>query len=165
MQKLVHASSWPVLTLGSGNMNDNHEHLISFGLRNAGIGPARIHSFDFLVDEKPVHARWLIKGIIEACCADALKAAMARAGGDDHKAFGDDYSTPIARTFLSPNEEKSALGWPRTEGNAALWDAVDEARKKGRILTRACYCSVFDECWVAEPGAFPPREVAKCREE
>jgi hypothetical protein len=27
---------------------------------------------------------------------------------------------------------------------------------------RACYCSVFDECWVAEARTFPPRQVERC---
>jgi hypothetical protein len=162
MQKLVHASSWPVLQLGSGNMTDKREQQISFALRNAGIGPARIHTFEFVVDAATISRGYLIREIAEACCAEAFKAALAKTGGDALAALDHSFSTPVANTFLSPNQETQALGWPRTERNAVLWDAVDDARKNGRIATRACYCSVFDECWLAEPRVFPPRQMAKC---
>jgi hypothetical protein len=167
MQRLVHANSWPVLTLNSSNSggrsSDGSLQLsLSFGLRNAGIGPARIHSFEFLVDKVPVRGPWPYT-LVAACCPDLWKKALADAGGKDYKAVGDEFTWPIAGTFLSPGEGASALGWPRSEANAAIWDAVDEARKQGRIATRACYCSVFDECWVAEPGTFPPRSVSRCK--
>jgi hypothetical protein len=166
MQKLVHANSWPVLQLGSGNApDDGHMLQIGFHLRNAGIGPARIHTFEFLVDKAPLNrGGYLLREIVEACCAKALKEALAKAGGDELAALGIESTSPIANTFLSPNEERRALGWPRTEANAAVWDVVDDARKHGRIQMRACYCSVFDECWVVEPNVFPPREVASCSE-
>lgn len=161
MQRLVHANSWPVLTLGSGN-SDGGKMSMSFGVRNGGIGPARIHSFEFLVDGAPV------KGpppytLAQACCPEAWKKALAAADGKDYKAVDGEYTSRVSQTFLSPGESKDALTWPRTETNGALWDAVDEARKRGRIATRTCYCSVFDECWVAEPGTFPPRSVSRCK--
>jgi len=166
MQKLVHANSWPVLTLGSSNSggykDGKVELSLGFSVRNAGIGPARIHSYEFLVDKKPVEGPWPYT-IVAACCPEVWKKALAAAGGKDHRAIGDEFTGPIAGTFLSPGESTRSLTWPRTDSNGPLWDAVDEARKRGRIATRACYCSVFDECWVAEPGTFPPRSVPRCK--
>lgn len=49
------------------------------------------------------------------------------------------------------------------ELNEPLWRLVDEARQAGRITTRVCYCSVFDECWIAGGKAFPPAPVDRCR--
>jgi hypothetical protein len=168
MQKLVHASSWPVLQLGSGNNRDG-QPMLAFNLLNAGIGPARVHTFEYLVSTGPngtgkvvvVNEGYLMEQIAEACCAEVFKAAKAKAGGA-YQALGDIGTRPISRTFLSPKEVTTALGWSRTEANGHLWDTIDQARKDGRIDMRACYCSVFDECWVAEPNTFPPRKVASC---
>ena len=52
--------------------------------------------------------------------------------------------------------------WPRGDGDAALWDYVDEARRNGRIKLRACYCSMFDECWVAKSDDIRPAPVEHC---
>ena len=76
--------------------------------------------------------------------------------------LGIDYTQPIASSFISPREEATALRWPRTDKNQELWQLVDAARQQGRITMRACYCSVFDECWVAESKLFPPRPVESC---
>jgi hypothetical protein len=35
-----------------------------------------------------------------------------------------------------------------TEANAAIWQRLDVARLNIRM--RACYCSVFDECWLTD---------------
>jgi hypothetical protein len=59
----------------------------------------------------------------------------------------------MAHTFLSLNEEATALPWPRTDDNQALWKAVDQARQHGRITMRVCYCSVFDEWLASRCGA------------
>jgi hypothetical protein len=174
MERLVHASSWPALQLGSGNASE-HGQAISFSLQNAGIGPARIHSFEYVVDDATnrdaaaprkdpvvIKSGYLLAQIAAACCPQAWKEAMARAQGDTHGAVGDTSSRPIARSFLSPKEETTALRWPRTEANTALWRVLDDARFAGFIRMRACYCSVFDECWIVETNQFPPRPVASC---
>jgi hypothetical protein len=163
MQRLVHANSWPVLQLGSGNAGDKPGHrVLGFKVRNAGIGPARIHRFDLLVDGKPVRDEYLIRGLVQASSPEAWKAARAKTT-EDREALGSNWSRPISRTFLAPGEEAVAFGWPATEINEPLWRLVDEARQAGRITTRVCYCSVFDECWVADGKAFPPAPVDRCR--
>ena len=123
--------------------------------------PPRIHRLDVLVDGVDVSNRngALIHFLVEACCGDAYKKALARAGGDPVAALGADMTRPVARTFLSPRQEANVLLWPKTEANSEIWTSVDQARRKGRISLRACYCSVFDECWIAQTYTFPPRKV------
>jgi hypothetical protein len=161
MQKLVHASSWPALELGSGNSSTNGFG-IAFSIKNAGIGPARVHTFAFFVDHKKMQSVYLIAGIVELCCSKEWTSGLARTGGDFHRLLGGDMSRPIASTFLSPGEEVTAVRWPRTDDNLTVWNAVDQARQQGRITMRVCYCSVFDECWIADQESFPPRSVASC---
>jgi hypothetical protein len=161
MQKLVHASSWPALELGSGN-HGTDGFAISFSLKNAGIGPARVHTFAFFVDHKKIQSPYLMAGIAELCCSKEWTSGLARTGGDFLRVLGADMSRPIASTFLSPHEEVTAVRWPRTDENLPVWKAVDQARQQGRITMRVCYCSVFDECWIADQESFPPRAVASC---
>jgi hypothetical protein len=100
--------------------------------------------------------------VAEACCREVYQKALRRAHDDTQTLLGFITSQPLASTFLSPNQHEPALTWARTEENAELWRSVDQARQRGRITLRACYCSVFDECWIAETNKFPPRPVRNC---
>jgi hypothetical protein len=167
MEKLVHANSWPAIELSTSNGDDQGNLVLIFSLQNAGIGPARLHKFDLLVDGKPLGGRAALTGILDACCADAFRRVWPKTPGHGEKrtwgdVLGMDVTSPIANSFLSPRREVAALHWARTDRNKDVWDAMDDARRAGRITMRVCYCSVFDECWVAESHKFPPRAVEDC---
>lgn len=163
MEKLVHANSWPYVQLGSGNTaDDGQTAVLIFALANAGTGPARMHSFEFLVDGEPIDRRNLFVNIARACCAESYEAVIAGAEADAFNAIGGVLTTPIAPGVLAPGEEARAMVWARTERNAPLWRAVDQARQRGRLTMRACYCSVFDECWTTESNALPVEHEGAC---
>ena len=163
MARLTRASAWPFIQIGSGNASDDGAHELAFGITNVGTGPARIHSFEMQVDGQPLpRGRHLLTRLLEACCATELNAALARADGDPLIAMGQEMSSPVASRFLAPNGEILASRWPRTEQNAELWTALDQARQNGRFTTIVCYCSVFDDCRVARSNTFPPEEVSSC---
>ena len=42
----------------------------------------------------------------------------------------------------------------------ALISAFNRAR--GQISIEACYCSIFDECWITNNEAIDPRKVKSC---
>jgi hypothetical protein len=163
MERLAHASFWPFLQLGSGNAGDNGEHEIAFGVENVGTGPARIHSFEVQVDGRPLpHGGHLLTNMLHACCEAEFNAAIERNGGDIIAVYGSEVSSPVSRRFLAPNHDVTAVRWPRNEANAAVWTALDMARQHGRITMSTCYCSVFDECWIARSDVFPPEQVDSC---
>jgi hypothetical protein len=163
MERLVHASSWPALQLDSSNETAEGEATLSFDIHNTGVGPAQIHDFKILVDGQPVPSQgWLIDNLIKACCNEARAEALAAAGGNRRAMLGSDTTNPVASRSLAPNERVSAIRWPRTDRNAVLWRQLDLARQSGRIQLRACYCSVFDECWAANSHEFPPQPVRSC---
>jgi hypothetical protein len=163
MERLVHANSWPFLQLGSGNSNDERQAELVFYVSNVGTGPARIHSFEMFVDGEPLPTdRNVTYGTIMKCCEQEFATAVERAGGDHIEAVGYDLTSPVSERFLAPNDEIAAMRWVRTDTNRELWTAVDQARQTGRITMRACYCSVFDECWIAETGVFPPTPIDSC---
>jgi hypothetical protein len=164
MERLVQANSMPFLQLGSGNATDDGQAgVLAFSVHNAGTGPASIHSFAYVVDGREIPMRGFVTlAIMRACCAAELDRALAAADGDAISALGNDLTSPIGQTFLAAGEEAGAWQWTKTTTNQELWQAVDMARQGGRITTRACYCSLFDECWIAETQVFPPRPVETC---
>lgn len=163
MEQLAHASFWPFLQLGSGNVSDDGEAAIAFGVENVGTGPARIHSFEIQVDGQPLPAEGhQLTHILRACCNDEFEAALAQNGGDIVSLYGAEISSPMSHRFLALNTDAIAISWPRTDANRALWTSLDMARQRGRITMSTCYCSVFDECWIARTNSFPPEEVDSC---
>jgi hypothetical protein len=163
MERLVRASSWPFIQIGSGNASDEGEAQLAFGITNVGTGPARLHTFDMRVDGRDLPpGGHLLTRVLLACCEAEFNAAVERAGGSQVGAMGQEMSSPVSERFLAPNGEIYAMLWPRTEQNAELWTALDTARQAGRITTTVCYCSVFDECWIAQSNSFPPQETTSC---
>lgn len=167
MERLVQANSMPFLQLGSGNATDEGvSGQLAFSVRNAGTGPASIHSFAYVVDGREIPMRGFITyAVLRACCEAELERAVAAANGDTIAAIGNDLTSPISQTFLAAGDEAGAWRWARTPTNAELWQAVDRARQEGRITTRACYCSLFEDCWIAESNKFPPTPVDSCEAE
>ncbi|MEQ1820010.1 MAG: hypothetical protein ABL871_15520 [Terricaulis sp.] len=164
MERLVQANSMPFIQLESGNATDEGEPgVLGFAARNAGTGPARVHSFRYIVDGQAVQRHgYVTVNILRACCATELDAALAAANGDVLAVIDADLTSPVANTFFAAGDKVTAWSWRRTAINATLWNAVDQARQEGRIGMRACYCSLFDDCWIAETGTFPPRPVNEC---
>lgn len=157
MERLVNANSWSALQLGSSNSGPDGPEL-KFRVSNAGVGPAQIHTVKFLNDGVPIAGDEAdaLERLLEACCADAL--GRAPAGEKERWVF----TVPVERSFLSPREDVVALQWVRTAAAGEVWDALDRARQRGHVTMRACYCSVFNECWIAETRKFPPRSVSSC---
>lgn len=162
MEKLVHANSWPFLELGSGNTDGQQHSAITLGVENVGTGPAAIYWFEVEMDGAPLRRDGhMLTNLLSACCRDAFDEALARHGGSLPATFGYEVSSPLGSRFLASNGDIDAMRWPRTEDNAELWDALDRARQT-RMTMSACYCSVFEECWIARSNTFPPDKVDSC---
>ena len=162
MERITRASSWPFIQIGSGNASDEGAPELNFGITNVGTGPARVYIYDVQVDGRPLPpGGHLLTRLLLACCNAEFEAAATRAGGEI-AAMGSEMSSPVAERFIAPNGEITSLRWPRTEENRSLWTALDRARQAGRITTTICYCSVFDECWIARSNSFPPQETNSC---
>lgn len=162
MERLARASSWPFVQMGSGNSSDDGTPQLTFGIANVGTGPARVYVYEMRVDGEPLpEGRHLLTRLLTACCEGEFRTATQRAGSG-RAAMGSEMSSPVPNRFLAPNGDVYAILWPRTEANAELWSALDDARQSGRITSSVCYCSVFEECWIARSDRFPPEEVTAC---
>jgi hypothetical protein len=142
-ERLVRAQSTPVLQYDHGNMSDDGIPAMAFRLTNVGTGAARIMWFEVA----PADARYSSIGqwVISTGASDAEFT-----------------SSSINRIVLAANEERIMLTWPQPadEAGRSRWAQIDAARFETKV--RACYCSVFDQCWQSNLDADIPEEVPTC---
>ena len=144
MEHLVAANSWPNISFGTSNTNDAHTRdEITLTIRNTGVGPARIDSFEVFYKGKPVTDA---VSLIKACC------------GKGHVNLS--YST-VVDEVLPARESIDVITLARDKNPPEIWDALNNERFA--LHGRICYCSVFDECWVRDTQARRPERVAECK--
>lgn len=150
MERLVAANSWPnvsVDTLVNRGESATSARLSVIAINN-GIGPARVESFELWVGNTPVpDARGLV---------DLIKAA----GGGGTLIGRMDGST-ILGSVIGVGEKIDVFSIEVAD--ARTW-AEPMIRTATDMQSRVCYCSVFDECYVADSRARPqrPERVEKC---
>jgi hypothetical protein len=145
MEKLVAANSWPNLSYGTGNQTGDGRDVITFTIRNTGVGPARIDTFELFYKDKPMAD---LHDLSVACCAQA----------HGRHYFATD---SILDEVIPARESISFLSLPRDKNVPEIWDLLNQERFNVRV--RACYCSVFDECWVMDSAQRrPERHAGEC---
>ena len=154
MQRLVQAQSWPYIGFHSGNSTVDeatHERVRSLGFNvvNQGVGPARVRWLEVSVDGRAVPN------------TTALMLRAARLPEDARIDRSDTYTSGIQGRVMRAGEEITFLRWHHAAQREPVWSALDKARF-GRIVIRACYCSVFDECWISHSETPDPARVAQC---
>jgi hypothetical protein len=65
-----------------------------------------------------------------------------------------------APAYLRAGDRRFVMTWPRTEENAIRWDAIAGLRLSMHLV--ACYCSIFEQCWMADSKVFFPTSVPSC---
>jgi hypothetical protein len=153
MDRLVAANSWPFLTYSTDNEDaEGHQH-IALRIDNAGVGPARIETFEVWWNGEPVSSA---DELLRRCCmADNQPPITSRMARSMDLAVG-----LVAPSVLRAGGEQNFISLRLTDANDAVWHRLDVARL--RIQMRACYCSVFDECWETNLRQTSTREVRSC---
>src|SRR4051794_5627774 len=129
MQGQARASVWPYISIGY-SISDSGEKLgYSWEISNDGVGPARIESVTMTLDGTPLH-RW--REVFQ-------------------KLFGD---APVPATYSQIYGKVLAPGTNReTTIEAVHIQDIEQAktffRAQDRMDMTICYCSVYDDCWVA----------------
>jgi hypothetical protein len=156
MQRLVEANSRPFIQIttsgGHPGADSTLPQAFTVLISNPGAGAARVERFSILVDDKPV------KDIGEAL----LRLAGLPADTKEESALlGPVTYSELAPSYIKAGSDQPVLHWPRTASNASVWDKDAEAGWQ-RVKFEACYCSIFDECWVENSRTFRPTAVAGC---
>lgn len=133
----LRASAWPyVQQQNSYTQGAPYRYLVS----NEGVGPARVRSFVVLADGKPV-PRW----------NDAVRAFT----GDGEPGLV--YSSFTHGSVVPAGAERELVQLPPGERAHRFWLAAQT-----RLRTILCYCSVYDECWLADSDEKEPAPVRAC---
>lgn len=143
--RMVAAASWPFLQLRSGN-NDEGRRRITLTMENAGIGPAKIQTFEVFWRGKAYGSS---TALLKACCSTTDPATWSAD------------TAPVAGSVLRAGGERPVLGLNPTPATEAMWKTFDHVRLR-ELTYRACYCSVFDECWIGDLTKLHARPVAAC---
>lgn len=131
-------AAWPYL--GQGNSLAGYKSPYTRTVANQGVGPARVRHVRVEVDGRPVPT-W-----------DAAVLALT---GSAPKGY--EYSEIGVGSVLSPGVVDTLLTLPSGPQAIAFWRAAP-----ARLTVAICYCSVYDECWVAEDRRADPRPVHGC---
>lgn len=144
-QRMQEAAAWPFVAYRTGNYTAEGERLINLSFANNGLGPALVGpvevKFRGRVMRSPVD-------LLTACCGYRDNRTMQLR------------TSPIVNVALRPGEEVLFMSLPAVSANAEMVDLLDAVRED--IEVRACYCSIFDDCWIVEGPQAQPRPVETC---
>ena len=138
-EKLVEANSLPYVQIYGSNRREGYA---SFSAVNEGIGPAKIVTAEVTVDHRAVRD---LEQLLQACC-----------GGSDDAIFS---SSTVLGRMIRPGD---SVPFIEIRGDADKAAAFDRGRQSKRIVTRLCYCSVFNDCWLSDSTDPTPDPVNQC---
>ena len=131
-------SVWPYLSQYNSNESGDYLRIVS----NVGLGPALVRSFQVRVDGKTVKT-W----------REAIFALTGEPGGP-LAAYS--YGSLGRGQVLLPGAPYTLLKMPLQPTGLRFHQQVD------RMWTRVCYCSLYEECWIADSAEDEPRRVGDC---
>jgi hypothetical protein len=140
-EKLVEANSLPYLQLYGSNTNGH----IAFEAMNEGVGPAKVITAQVAVAGKRVAS---LREVIDACCKKGDYSGLV--------------SSSLEGRMIPAGKSVRYIDMPVRPASVAQAISLDQARQKNEIVTRLCYCSVFDDCWIADSRDPTPDPVKEC---
>lgn len=158
MNRLVQANSWPYLQFTTGNVGDDGSRVITAALSNAGIGPLKIESFVISYSGEEAGD---ILALLRACCL--AEGAAIETGAQFSAEVGEVVTANPTGVVLRPGDELVVFSLPLAGADPDVWAKLDSARFE--IDLRACYCSVFDECWTTDFSSVKKTPAKVCRPE
>jgi len=156
--RLVSANSWPLLQRYWSDAGIDGGPATALIVANGGVGPAKIEAFELFWKGRPMHNP---HELIEACCL-AVEAPDSTSSGAQPAPGRAGWSLEVSSVqgmILRAGATIRAYELLETPATKAL---VTRLRAITDVTLRACYCSVFDECWVSDLRTLQPTRVARC---
>jgi hypothetical protein len=136
------AAVWPFvqLSIEDSDSGDSADFTLSF--TNAGVGPAKIRTMQLIIDGQPIRD-W----------ADAVSRLDGQLADNVNRNF-------ITSRVLSPDQKVDAFH----TNDPPLARRFQEVLGDPENYIIFCYCSIFDECWVADSrkGLQDPESAPQC---
>ena len=153
-REMVAAASWPLLQVDSADIPENGRGMISMSIINGGVGPAKLKTLQVWWHGKAyAGARPLLKD----CCG---YRAFDRPAEIRSREPAPVLTGGVHDVVIRAGERHNFLRMPLGAENVDAWRKLDRARHE--LKYRACYCSVFDECWVGTLIDLEPHRVDTC---
>ncbi|HEY6986340.1 MAG TPA: hypothetical protein VH375_09660 [Rhodanobacteraceae bacterium] len=142
MQGQARASVWPHLEIGYTYNTNTDENGFLWRIDNNGVGPARIESVTLTLDGKPMK-HWR-----DVLLALGFKGEMRVS------------TTSLAGEVIPPSlNRETAIETIRVNQRDAA-SVFKEAVP--RFKMEVCYCSVYDDCWIARWQTTKVEPAARC---
>jgi hypothetical protein len=142
MQQQARAGVWPYLSIGYALVADGDKRGYTWRIDNDGVGPARIESVTLTLDGKPLE-HW--NDVFHALYGNApVQATYSQIYGKVLPPSTNRETTIEAVHLFDPAQAKT------------FFDA------QSRIDMSICYCSVYDDCWIARRQSPAQEPVARC---
>jgi len=121
MDRLVAANSWPFLIYNTSNRDPQGQWRISLEVENAGVGPARIQTFEVWWQGQPVSTA---PELLRRCCMTDAQAPIAPS-----EARSLDLNIgQIASRVMRAGDAEAFLSLRLKDSNADIWHRLDVAR-------------------------------------
>lgn len=143
-QKMQVASVWPRVDYVTSNRTQDGTPRITLSLVNKGVGPALVRGMEIRYRDQP-HSS--LAGLLKACCSENPEDLSFSLGS-------------INGEVLRPGEEAMFAQIDPAGVTPEVWERFN--RERLNLKFRICYCSVFDDCWVAGWDSAEPRTVKRC---
>jgi hypothetical protein len=146
MERLVQSNSWPFIQIGSSDVESDSTPHIRLFIVNKGVGPARIETLEVTYNGVPMSSPRAL-----------LNAMLGRTTVPPHPRM---VVSSIVHNVLTAKEQISFVDVKPDDLSAEDYAAMDRGLRSVSFL--ACYCSVFDECWLADSRKTQPSKVKQC---
>jgi hypothetical protein len=154
---MVTASSWPFLQITTSDATPDGKNVLTFEIGNAGVGPALVENFEVIFNGKPVSSS---QELLQRCCGyDPRKPHPVSV---NQPQIGSWTEGTVAGSVIRAGESRIFFKLPLTAQNEHTWTILRDAVSSRRLLARACYCSVFEECWQGPFLGLHPARVDRC---
>jgi hypothetical protein len=142
MQSQARASVWPYLSIGSTYSSNTDKDGFIWSVNNNGVGPAKVGAVTVTLDGKPLQ-HW-----------DEAMKQLGIVG------LPSSATSSLSGEVIPPNTNRETTIQPIkiNEREAAKIFKTAE----GRFRMDICYCSVYDECWIAHWRKAKVDPVAQC---
>src|ERR1700733_7060588 len=145
---LLAANAWPFVQLSE----DQSLEEAKWDIENAGVGPAKIMSFEAFHNGQPVGSAL---ELLRKCCGLPAADPGREPGAIPGFAFG-----AVSNNVLRPGEHIVALQLKKVGASATLFERFTQ--EMSHFSFQACYCSVLDECWTSNLRDLVQNAVASC---
>ena len=147
MQTQARASVWPYVVIGFNYADSGERQGFELHVENNGVGPAVVQSTLVKLDGKPVkHWEEVVGALKERHEGESAQASLAGLHG----------------IVIPPSTNRDTDVPAIHTTDAALGKALYEARE--RLSIDICYCSIYDDCWIAHWLQRKPEPVSSCHE-